>query len=62
MVGEEPPDKDQLTEEDQELIELYHDLSKQERTCFIGLLRAIHDARTVPLPPIICDHDDNERK
>ena len=57
MNGRNPPGKDQLTAEEQELIELYHDLTEEERVHFIGLLRAIHGTRIVPPPPLF-DQDD----
>ena len=41
----------QLTGDEQELLELYHDLSDAERESMLGFLRAIHNTRTAPPLP-----------
>lgn len=49
----------ELTPQDRELVELFHDLTSNEREHIIGLLRAIRDTRLVPPPPTF-DYGDGD--
>ena len=51
MMGKEPPQRNELTQEQQELLKLYDALKDEEREGLKTLLRSVYGSRIVEPPP-----------